>query len=109
MGGNYKMKTIKILYSGDASSKEELTIGDCLTIHLLEKAMTYLFKKNRCSGIKFDIPKEQLSNLVMSDCSLYFFNVFNKAKIKILYKRGKTQETIVRSGTNQVKIYTHKE
>ena len=101
------MKTIKILYGGDAMNKEELAIGDVLVINHLEEAISFL--GNNFKKIYLEIPKEQLINLKMIDCSLMFFNIFNKINIKILTNQGKIQRTIVKNQYKQVKIFTSRD
>ena len=116
---NIKMKTIKTLYGGDATNKKTLETGDCLTIYLLEEAVSILLKKKKFmdyfqnedspQNFELKIPTSQLRYLQMKDCSFMFYRFFSCVPIHQYITNDKIQETIVKSGTKQVIIYNSKE
>jgi len=111
-----KIQIVKELYGGDAQSINQLSVGDCLIIRLLEKAVSLLLKKKkyldyfndseRSQDFEISIPTNQLSNLKMNDCSLMFYRFFSSVTIHQIVDDNKVVKTIVKSGTKQINIYT---
>lgn len=113
------MAEVKVLYGGDATSKETLSIGDVLSTKLLSEAVTLLLKKQKYMNYfvdghfpqmyKIKIPTDQIKNLNMGDCPMLFYRFFAQVPIFQYVCDFNIQETVVSSGTKFVRIFTSKE